>query len=277
MKRHLGLLALVISAVMLLWAHDAPAFQKEGCGTGECRDCHSLSRDEASKILGGLVDNVINVEDSLVKGLWVVDILKQGKKFPIYIDYSKGFLISGQVVRIATKEDITGARFEKLNAVTVDLSGIPLEDAIVMGNPAAKKKIVVFSDPDCHFCGKLHHEMKIVLEKDKDVAFFVKLYSRNNNPASAEKARAVICSKSQAMMEDAYAGKKLPPAACATQAVEETHRLAEKLGIRGTPSFVLPDGKVVNGFRPADVLTQLIAEAASPPSSDAKTGGGGKK
>ena len=95
------------------------------------------------------------------------------------------------------------------------------------------------------------------------MAFHIKIYSRNNNPASAEKARAVICSKSLSMMEDAYAGKKVPPPACTTQAVEETFRLAEKLNIRGTPAMVFPNGKVVSGYRPADVLIQLLSEAKS--------------
>ncbi|MBI5576727.1 MAG: DsbC family protein [Deltaproteobacteria bacterium] len=275
MKR-LAALALGISAFLLLCASGASAFQKEGCGMGDCRDCHTLTPKEASGILGPLVDNVLNVEDSPVKGLWMVDIEKQGKKFPIFIDYSKGFLFSGQVVRISTREDISGARFATLNAVKVDPAVIPLGETLVLGNPEAKKKVIVFSDPDCHFCGKLHHEMKTVAEKDKDVAFFIKLYSRNNNPASAEKAKAVICSKSLSMLEDAYAGKKLAPGDCKTDAVEESFKLAEKLKIRGTPAMVFPDGTVVSGYRPADALLKLLSDdkpkAASAPAKEGKKG-----
>ncbi len=263
MKKHLVGLALGISAVLLFLPQGALAFDKGGCGTADCRSCHTLSREQAAGILGGMVDNVLTVEESPVHGMWVVDIMKQGRKFPIYIDFSKEFLISGQVVRLKTKEDITGARFERLNAVTVVPSEIPLEDALVVGNPSAKRKVIVFSDPDCHFCGKLHQEFKTVIEKAPDVAFFVKMYSRNNNPASAEKAKAVICSKSLSMMDDAYAGKKLPPPTCTTQAVEETFRLAEKLQLQGTPAMVFPNGKVVSGYRPADVLIQLLEENKS--------------
>ena len=277
MKRSRIGTALWVSTILLLWAHGAPAFQKDGCATAECRSCHTLTREQAAGILAGTVDNVLNVEESPVNGLWVVDILKQGRKFPIYIDYSKEFLISGQVVRLKTKEDITGTRFERLNEVTVNPSEIPLEDALVLGNPAAKQKIIVFSDPDCHFCGKLHQEFKAVIEKAPDVAFYVKIYSRTNNPAVAEKARAVICSKSLSMMEDAYTGKTIPPPTCTTQAVEETFKLAQKLGLQGTPALILPNGKVVNGFRPADVLLQLLAEAKSGTAAEVKNGVGGKK
>lgn len=269
MKKLLVGLALSVPAALLLFARGAPAFQKEGCGTADCRSCHTLNREQATGLLGGLVDNVLTVEESPVHGLWVVDIVKQGRKFPIYIDFSKEFLISGQVVRLKTKEDITGTRFERLNTVSVNPSEIPLDDALVVGNPSAKRKVIVFSDPDCHFCGKLHNEFKAVIEKDPDVAFHVKIYSRNNNPASVEKAKAVICSRSLTMMEDAYAGKKIPPPTCTTEVVEKTFRLAEKLGIRGTPAMVFPNGKVVGGYRAADALIQLLKEE-KPTAKDSK-------
>jgi len=250
--------------VLLLSAPGVFAFQKEGCGSGECRSCHTITREEASRILGGMVDNVLNVEMSPVSGLWVVDILKNGRKFPIYLDFSKDFLISGQVVRLSTKEDITGARYERLNTVTADVSSIPLDDALVVGNPAAARKIIVFSDPDCHYCGMLHAEMKTAVRKDPNVAFFIKMYSRVNNPAVNLKARAIICSKSLAMLEDAYAGKTVPPPACKTDTTGETFRLAEKWNIMGTPAVVLPDGRIVSGYRTADALLKLIAEAKAP-------------
>jgi thiol:disulfide interchange protein DsbC len=237
----------------------ALAFMKEGCGAGECRDCHTLTRQEAGKLLGGMVDNVLDVEESPVQGLWVVDIAKGGKKFPVYIDFSKNFVLSAQIIRISNKEDLTGARTMKLNEVKVDVSQIPLEDSIVMGKPSAKRKVIVFSDPDCHFCAKLHTEIKTLVEKDPDVAFHIKLYSRNNNPASAEKARSVICARSISLLDDAYAGKPVPPATCKSSAPEETLKLADRLNIRGTPTMVMPDGLIVTGYRDANALKQLIA------------------
>lgn len=254
--------ALFLAAVLLISKPDVHAFQQGGpggCGMGECRDCHSLDTKEASSILGNLVDNVLKVEESPIRGLWVVDIQRQGKKFPVYVDYSKGFLISGQVVRLSTREDITGTRFETLNKVAINISEIPLGESLVMGNPDAKRKVIVFSDPDCSFCGKLHHEMKTVVEKAPDVAFFIKLYSRSNNPVSATKAKAVICSKSLAMLDDAYAGKKLPAPSCETHAAEDHFKLAQKLNIRGTPTLVMPNGDVVSGYRTADVLLKMLA------------------
>ncbi|MBI5418864.1 MAG: DsbC family protein [Deltaproteobacteria bacterium] len=251
------------ASLLFLGLADAHAFEKGGCGGGDCRDCHSLAHEEASKILRGWVDNVLAAEMSPVKGLWVVDVLKDGKKFPVYIDFSKAFLVNGQIIRFSTKEDITGTRYMNLNASKTDVSQIPLDDALVVGSPSARRKVVVFSDPDCHYCAKLHESIKTVVERTPDVAFYIKLYSRNNDPATVERAMAVICTKSLKLLEDAYARRDLPPAPCRSAAVEETMRLAEKLNIRGTPAMVLPDGRISGGYRGADALQKLLEEGSA--------------
>jgi len=40
--------------------------------------------------------------------------------------------------------------------------------------------------------------------------------------------------------------------------VEETAKLAGKLGIQGTPAMVLPDGRVISGYMQADALLRLL-------------------
>ena len=119
---------------------------------------------------------------------------------------------------------------------------------------------VDFDDPDCPWCKKLHGEIKQVVARDPDVAFFVLLYSRNNNPASVQKIRSIVCGKKNAakLLDDAFAGKELPSAACQTNAAEDSAKLARGLGIQGTPALVLSDGRLIPGYRTADALLALI-------------------
>ena len=137
---------------------------------------------------------------------------------------------------------------------------LPLGNAVVLGNPKAKAKVVVFDDPDCPWCRKLHGEIIQAVARDPDVAFFVLLYSRNNNPASVQKVQSIVCGKKNAakLLDDAFAGKQLPPPACKTNAQEDTATLARTLGIQATPSMVLPDGRLISGYRTADALLELI-------------------
>jgi thiol:disulfide interchange protein DsbC len=155
----------------------------------------------------------------------------------------------------------TVAEQPKPRLARTDVKSIPLADAIRIGGPDAKKNVVVFSDPDCRYCSKLHVEIKAVAAADPDVAFHVKMFSRRNDPSTVRKAAAVACSKSEKMLEDAYARKDLPEPACGTGIVEETARLAARLTLMGAPAMILPDGTIVRGYRDAAAIRALLAEA----------------
>ena len=58
---------------MLFSASTLHAFQKDGCGSGNCLDCHSLNREEVAILLKGKVDDVLNVKLSEVPGLWALE------------------------------------------------------------------------------------------------------------------------------------------------------------------------------------------------------------
>jgi thiol:disulfide interchange protein DsbC len=102
--------------------------------------------------------------------------------------------------------------------------------------------------------------MKKVIEKRKDIAFFIKMFPLPMHKGAYEEARAIVCEKSLALLEDAFAKKPLPAAKCDTKAVDENIKLAEKFGIRGTPAIILPDGVIVPGYKDADSLIALIAK-----------------
>src|SRR3972149_6637550 len=94
----------------ILMPNDSRAFMKDGCGGGACSDCHSITREEAGKILGSLVDNVVSISESPVGGLWLLEVEKGGNRRPVYLDYSKDFVISGQIIQLSSMANVTRAR-----------------------------------------------------------------------------------------------------------------------------------------------------------------------
>ncbi|MBI5076074.1 MAG: hypothetical protein HZB62_13025 [Nitrospirae bacterium] len=111
-----------------------------------------LNAEEAKGILNDLIPNVkiIHVKQSPVAGLWEIGIDMGGKKAIVYVDHAKKHIISpitrGEIFDIKSKTSLTQESFQKINKV--DVSKIPLKDALVMGDKTAKNKIIVFSDPD---------------------------------------------------------------------------------------------------------------------------------
>lgn len=249
--------ACALAAFLLHLPSPATAFQKEAGSIKECAECHKLTKEEAGKVLGKVVDNVVGVVQGPFPGVWEVDVARDGKTYPIYVDYSLKYFFSGQFIRLADMANLTSLRYQDLNRV--DVSSIPIKNAIRVGSPSAKKTVIVLSDPTCAYCIKLHGEMRKAVAKDADVAFLVMPYPRNrNDQATYQKCLAVVCSKSEKLLDDAYTGKELPAATCKTDAVDETIRLAERLKIQGTPTMILPDGRMIGGYMAADALLALL-------------------
>lgn len=244
--------------LLLLHAGTVRAFTQEGCGTGECKDCHTLNKKEAATLLSLSEDSIAELKFSEVPGLWEIDVRRQNKVIPVYLDFSKQYLISGSVVKIAEKEDITRKRFVDLNRV--DVSQIPLDDALVVGNPSASRKIIVFDDPECPYCAKLQAEMNKVVGMRTDIAFFIKLYPLKSHPDAYDKSKAIVCARSLAMLEDSLAGKPLDPPSCETDAIDRNIKLAEQLGINSTPTLIFPDGRVIPGFLPGEEIIKLLED-----------------
>jgi len=114
----------------------------------ECSRCHALSREEARDLLKNTIPDVriLDVRPSPVKGFWEVDLESRGRKGIIYVDFLKKHFFSGALISIAEKKNLTQERIIELNRV--DVSQIPLDDALVMGDQKARIRVIVFTDPD---------------------------------------------------------------------------------------------------------------------------------
>jgi thiol:disulfide interchange protein DsbC len=222
--------------------------------------CHKISNEEAVNLLKENIPDVkvLEIRSAQVKGLWEFTLETKGQKGIAYIDFSKQYIISGSIFDIKTKSNLTQERFSEINKV--DVSQIPLDDALVLGDKDAKYRVFVFSDPDCPYCGKLHQEMKKVIEKRKDIVFFIKMFPLPMHQGAYAKAKAIVCEKSLELLENAFEKKSVPAPKCETTALDDNIKLAEKLGIRGTPAIILPNGIISPGFKDADAIISLIEQ-----------------
>jgi len=239
--------ALVVLCLCLL-PITAWSFGAEGCGAGECRDCHSLTKEEAFKLLPPGASQVDSVEFSEVGGLWEVKGQATGRMFTVFVDFSKQYLISGRVLRISDGAEISRK---------IDTSAIKKEGALLLGREDAPVKVFVFTDAKCGHCRKLHQEMKKVVEKQPKIAFYIKVMAMLS---STELANDIVCSGSVDVLEQAMADQDVAKQTCESNAVKETLAFAKKWQIRSTPTMVLPDGSVLMGARPADDLIEKLSE-----------------
>jgi thiol:disulfide interchange protein DsbC len=100
--------------------------------------------------------------------------------------------------------------------------------------------------------------MKKIVEERKDIAFYIKLFPLRIHPEAYEKSKAIVCENSLTLLEEAFDKKPLPKPKCETRVIDENIKLAEKLGISSVPVLILPDGKVILGYRDSKTLINLI-------------------
>ena len=110
--------------------------------------CNKITKDDLLPLLKNLAPDIeiLEMGTAPIEGLCEVSIETKGRKGILYIDPATKYIISGSIIEIATKTNLTQQRLIDLNKV--DFSQIPLDNAILMGNKEAEHRVIVFSDPD---------------------------------------------------------------------------------------------------------------------------------
>lgn len=107
-----------------------------------------ITNEDAQNALKDVIPDVkiIEVRPAKIQGLWEIAVEAKGQKGVIYLDSSRNFAVFGSVIDLKTKTNLTQERTSELNKV--DVSSIPLDDALVLGEKDAKYRVIVFDDPD---------------------------------------------------------------------------------------------------------------------------------
>lgn len=238
----------------------------EGC-SGDCTACHSVKKEEAVAILKGLDPDttVESVGPSPVRGLYQVVVKKAQETGILYLDFSKKYLIAGRMIDTAFKKDVTAEGLAELRRI--DPGQIPLENALTLGNKNGKRKLYVFTDPECPYCAKLHKELNILVKEDPQLTVYVLLMPLEMHPDASWKSDAIVCSAKERMdgglqlLEESFAGKPVAKNECGRNYGSEGKALGKRLGIGVTPTMIFSDGRVVAGARNSSEIKKLLDQA----------------
>lgn len=249
-------------AVTIILVSSSYAMAKEGCG-GVCATCHTLTEKDATELLKKTGTTVTSVKHSPAKGLFELLVEREGQQGIILMDYGKKHLIQGMVVDIEKLQPVSAHQLNipqpKVQS-SVDVSTIPVKNAVTMGNPKGSKKLYVFTDPDCPYCRKGHLELKKLAKIAPDVAIHIMLFPLPMHPAAYDKSRAVLESKSLDLLDKAFDGKDVPKPAKenSKKTIDEIIAFGNANGISGTPTMILPDGTIMVGMRDAEAMKKML-------------------
>jgi thiol:disulfide interchange protein DsbC len=180
----------------------------------------------------------------------------------IYISTDGKYLISGNIIDIASKTNLTEA--SRAVGRRAELQKITPSQMIVFAPAHPKYTVTVFTDVDCGYCRKLHSQ--IADYNKQGIAVDYLFFPRTGiGSESYDKAVSVWCSPDRRQaLTDAKKGMPLTKANC-TNPVTMDYKLGERIGVDGTPAIFAADGTQIGGYLPpAEMRAKLDALAAKP-------------
>jgi len=198
-------------------------------------------------------DTNYTLRPSAVPGIYE---LEYGLNF-LYVTADGRYLFRGDLIDLQQGQNLTEVLRQKSRVDLVNAIG---EDTMIVFAPKeteTKHTITIFTDIDCPYCRKLHKEMAEYNKRGIKIRYLA--YPRAGiNSSSYEKAVSVWCAKDRNQaMTDAKSGTLVPKKTC-DNPVQAHMKAGETLGITGTPTLVLEDGRVLPGYVPADRLNMML-------------------
>lgn len=179
----------------------------------------------------------------------------------LYTDEKATYLITGDILDVKAKKNLTEERKQKLSQVK--FSDLPLDLAVKQVKGNGKRVLVTFEDPNCSYCRKLAKELQSV----NDVTVYTFLYPILS-PDSTEKSKNIWCAPDRAKAwNDLMIDGKQPAAANANcnHPTEKVTALGRKLNIQGTPAIIFADGTRLPGYKPAAWLEKALDKGSAQP------------
>lgn len=177
----------------------------------------------------------------------------------IYVSGDGRYMFEGDLYDLKNRMNLTETKRRVARAKTVRTMD---EKTMVVFSPAADKvkhTITAFTDIDCGYCRKMHKQMKQYNELGIAMRYLAYPRSGVNTP-SYYKAVSVWCADDkQGAMTKAKSGESLPRVKCDNPI--KTHMDAAKLvGVTGTPTMVLENGRVIPGYVEPKRLIKILEQ-----------------
>ena len=197
------------------------------------------------KLLPGHAE-ILGIEESGMENTFIVQLEQQ----ELFVYSREDWILIGDLYDAARQvhlgEERTAARMADA------IGSVPLDQMVVMG-PDTGRYVTVFTDTDCVYCQRFHQTVPELQQRGLQVRYL--MFPRTGiGSESYYEAVSVWCAEDQGhAMTVAKSGGMVEPKECENP-VESQYFLGQKIGVRGTPTMIFDNGKVIPGFLPPDEL-----------------------
>jgi thiol:disulfide interchange protein DsbC len=170
----------------------------------------------------------------------VYEVYANGNIF--YVDKNVSYvMVGGALIEDATKRNLTAERLQELTTIKFD--SLPFKNAIEIKKGNGSYKFAVFSDPDCPFCKTLEQGLEKMGITDYTAYIFL-FPIKELHPDAVAKSESIWCAKDKNEAWSNWMVKGIEPAkASCDNPIAANEKLADELGVAGTPTIYMNNGK----------------------------------
>ncbi len=207
----------------------------------------TLKEVKAFPIVKDLPPQVEVLDARDIGSLYELVVKEPGRgKTLFYVTKDGAYLLAGGNLFNKDKVNLTQQRYEEVNRV--DVSKLPLMDAVKIKKGSGAKKLIVFYDVDCPYCKKAYQWLKDRTDYTLYIFFFPLPMHRD----SPEKTVKILCGKDyEAGIERTLTNQELDSKKCeAGEKMLEKHKaIAGETGVDATPLFITDTGVRISGLQ----------------------------
>lgn len=218
------------------------------------QDDYAQVRERLSSMVSG--DRDLLIAETPIEGMLQVQI---GSEI-VYMTDDGRYLLQGRVVDLDTQTDLTDQA--KSDVRREALGNLDESEWITFGPDDAEFDVLVFTDPDCGYCRRLHQQMA-----DYNAAGirinYVGFPRAGIGSETHEKLQNIWCAEDQQSAMDTAKGGGTPEPAECENPVAEHYELGQSMGVTGTPALMTLQGDLIPGYVPPDQLRERLERLAS--------------
>ncbi|MEM5332285.1 DsbC family protein, partial [Paraburkholderia sp. JHI2823] len=151
----------------------------------------SAQADQTTDKIKSALQSRLGIDASDIKGITRAPLpglyeINPGTQI-VYSDANGDYVLNGELIDTKAHRNLTEARLNERNKG--DFAKLPFENAVKVVKGDGKRKMAVFSDPNCTYCHQLENTLKSV----DNVTVYTFLYPVLS-PDSTAKAKQIWCS-----------------------------------------------------------------------------------
>lgn len=208
-----------------------------------------------------------SVMESAIPGMYEVVL----GSHVVYVSADGHYMVEGDLYDLKNRVNLTETKRQAGRVKAIDTIN---EDNMIVFKPQSgkvKHVITAFTDIDCGYCRKLHSQIADYNKLGIEVRY-VSYPRAGKNSKSYEKAKYVWCAvdrkkaitfaKGGAKLAQLKELKQVKGKDCASE-IDQDMQVADDVGVSGTPTLVMADGKVLPGYVAPDRLLKYLDEEKS--------------